>query len=566
MPKSSSPRSTSSRKNDEERSREELLKELRSLRRQYVNLKILEYEHEKAVTALRESEDKYRQIVESANDIIYRIDPRGYFTYANHAAVRIIGYPLKEIIGRNYLEFLHPGSRKMAMKHYLIQTTQRIPTTYFEFQAVTKRGSTVWLGQNVQLILQGKKIVELQAVARDITELKEAERMREELELQLRQAQKMESIGRLAGGIAHDFNNILGIILAHGGILEKSDIPEKQRLSSLEAINKTVARAKNMVRELLTLARKTEPSLEQINVNKAIEEFLAVIEGTFPASVRFAVQCEKDLLWIEADSNQFHQLLLNLLVNARDAMPNGGTITVRTKAASQENVRERFHDAPDGSYVCIAVEDTGLGMDESTRTRIFDPFFSTKEHGKGSGLGLAVVYGIVQSHRGFIEVESAPGQGASFRVYFPAGTRKPLPERPRTSVLKSGRGSEGVLVVEDEDLLRQVIVKLLKERGYSVFEAKDGIEAVDLFMKNQKSIDVVFSDMGLPKLGGWEACVTMREIKPDVRILLASGFVEPHVKSEIDSAVGIAFVAKPYEHSEVVSALRRVLDEKTLNS
>jgi len=210
------------------------------LRRQYVNLKILKYEHDKALAALKESQEKYRRIVESASDIIYRTDERGYFTYANHAAVRIIGYPIKEILGRNYMELLRPDYRKKAYRHYTMQTEQRIPSTYFEFPAVSNEGETVWLGQNVQLIMQGKRIVELQAVARDITEVKRAEEERARLEVQLRQSQKMESIGRLAGGIAHDFNNILGIILAHVSLLERSDLPAEQKSSSIEALNRTV--------------------------------------------------------------------------------------------------------------------------------------------------------------------------------------------------------------------------------------------------------------------------------------------------------------------------------------
>ena len=240
MPNRLSTRPAKLPRDDNQRSKKELLKELRMLRRQYVNLKILKYEHDKALAALKESQEKYRRIVESASDIIYRTDERGYFTYANHAAVRIIGYPIKEILGRNYMELLRPDYRKKAYRHYTMQTEQRIPSTYFEFPAVSNEGETVWLGQNVQLIMQGKRIVELQAVARDITEVKRAEEERARLEVQLRQSQKMESIGRLAGGIAHDFNNILGIILAHVSLLERSDLPAEQKSSSIEALNRTV--------------------------------------------------------------------------------------------------------------------------------------------------------------------------------------------------------------------------------------------------------------------------------------------------------------------------------------
>src|SRR3972149_4160966 len=377
MPKRLSSRSSHLPPDDTKRSKNELLRELRMLRRQYVNLKILENEQDRALAALKESQEKYRRIVETANDIIYRTDARGYFTYANHAAVRVIGYPIKEIIGKNYLDLIRPDYRKKAMRHYTMQTQGKMRSSYFEFPAITRSGAVVWLGQNVQLILQGKRIVELQAVARDITEVKHAEEMRAQLELQLRQAQKMESIGRLAGGIAHDFNNILGIILAHISLLDRSDLPSAQRIASIEAMTRTVARAKGMVSELLTLPRKGEPSLDYVDVGKAIEEFASVVEVTFPRSIPPDIRCARNLPGIDADPNQFHQLLLNLFVNATDAMPTGGTIEVRTEICPPTLLRKKFSGGEEKTYVGIWVKDTGMGMDEATRARIFEPFFST---------------------------------------------------------------------------------------------------------------------------------------------------------------------------------------------
>src|SRR3990172_1552300 len=559
MPNRLSTRPAKLPRDDNQRSKKELLKELRMLRRQYVNLKILKYEHDKALAALKESQEKYRRIVESASDIIYRTDERGYFTYANHAAVRIIGYPIKEILGRNYMELLRPDYRKKAYRHYTMQTEQRIPSTYFEFPAVSKEGETVWLGQNVQLIMQGKRIVELQAVARDITEVKRAEEERARLEVQLRQSQKMESIGRLAGGIAHDFNNILGIILAHVSLLERSDLPAEQKSSSIEALNRTVGRAKGMVGELLTLARKSEPSLEYLDVEKAIREFAPVIEGTFPRSISLSIRCTRGLPGIDADPNQFHQLLLNLFVNARDAMPNGGKIEVTTEQYFGESVRMIFREAEETPYVGIRVKDTGIGMDESTRVRIFDPFFSTKPQGKGTGLGLAVAYGIIKSHRGFVDVESNPGKGSTFYLFFPKGVRTPRAAAPVRKQATTPGGNETILFVEDEDLLREVISKILREKGYTVLEAVDGIGAVDVFMKNHKKIDLVLSDFGLPKLGGWEACITMKEIKPEVRVILASGFIEPAVRNEMAIAGITTFVQKPYVPDEVLQNIRELM-------
>lgn len=545
---------------DARRTREELLSELTNLRRQYVNLKILEYEYEHALGALRESEERYRQIVETATDIIYRISPRGYFTYANPVAVRIIGFSLKEIIGKNYLDLVQPEYRKKTIRHYLEQTTQRIPSTYFEFPAISKNGSIVWLGQNVQIVLRDNEIVELQAVARDITERKREEAQRKHLELQLLQAQKMESIGRLAGGIAHDFNNILGIILAYTNILENRNLPPEKIRMSLDAITRAIQRAKGMVRELLTLARKTEPSLEYVDVNESIRDFSRMIMETFPKTIAFSMKYADPSPGILADPNQFHQVLLNLLVNARDAMPRGGTLEIATTIVPGESMKKDYPDARDVPYAVISVKDTGIGMDEPTRSRVFEPFFSTKEHGKGSGLGLAVVYGIVRGHGGYVEVESSPGEGATFELLFP--TADP-PARDRTAKtdqeVMDVTGTETVLFVEDEEMLKDVITNVLEEKGYTVLTASDGIEAVELFMKHQRDIALVLSDLGLPRLGGWEACVTMREINAGVRVVVASGFIEPTLREEIVKAGG-GIVQKPYEPSEVLRTVRGMLN------
>ncbi|MBI4417454.1 MAG: PAS domain S-box protein [Ignavibacteriales bacterium] len=559
MNPSASPAAPPSRDDDSAKSREELLRELSQLRREYVNLKILEEEHDRALAALREGEERYRQIVETATDIIYRISPEGYFTYANPVAVRIIGYDLNEIIGKNYIDLIRPDFRKKAIRHYLQQTRERIPSTYFEFPAMAKDGREVWLGQNVQIILYDDQIIELQAVARDLTEMRKAGEERQALELQLIQAQKMVSAGRLAGGIAHDFNNILGIILAYTNLLEERNLPPEKAQMSLDAITRAVERAKGMIRQLLTLARKSDPSLEYVEVNDAVKAFMHMITETFPRTIDFATAFDESNPGILADQSQFQQILLNLFVNARDAMPQGGRLEVSTLVVNEITMSKKFAQAQLTAYVSISVRDTGTGMDEATKARVFEPFFSTKEHGLGSGLGLAVVYGIIQGHRGIIDVESTPGAGSVFHVYFPLAA--PAPTKVRTEADDPGHlsGSETILVVEDEELLRDVISGILTQRGYTVLSAGDGISAVDLFMKHQHNIAVVLSDLGLPKLGGWEACVTMKEINARVPIIVASGFVEPRLRAEIQRT-GAQIVQKPYQPVEVLRTIRTVLD------
>ncbi|GJQ20565.1 MAG: hypothetical protein HBSIN02_09200 [Bacteroidia bacterium] len=556
-----SPITSPSRDDDAGKSREELLRELADLRREYVNLKILEHEHERALAAVREGEERYRQIVETATDIIYRISPEGYFTYANPVAVRIMGYDLKEIIGKNYIDLVRPDFRKKAMKHYLRQTKERLPSTYFEFPAITKDGREVWLGQNVQIILYENEIIELQSVARDLTEMRRAEEERQQLQLQLIHAQKMESVGRLAGGIAHDFNNILGIILAYSNLLEEKNLPPDKVSISLDAIKRAVERAKGMVKQLLTLARKSDATLEYVEVNEAVRTFSEMIMGTFPQTIAFSLVLDPSQPGILADQNQFHQILLNLFVNARDAMPEGGTLEVSTAVADESSMQKKFPQSSNVPYVCIAVRDTGVGMDEPTRARVFEPFFSTKEHGMGSGLGLAVAYGIVQAHKGFIDVESSPGHGSTFRIYFPVASAKEKGTKLRGEFGGDDSGSETILFVEDEEMLRDVISAALTRRGYNVLSAGDGITAVEIFMKHQKEIALVLSDLGLPKLGGWEACVTMKEINARIPFVVASGFIEPRLRDEIERS-GARIISKPYELAEVFRTVRSVLGRR----
>lgn len=559
MAKSAAPVPQPSHDDDAGKSREELLAELRSLRREYVNLKILETEHDRALAALREGEERYRQIVETATDIIYRISPEGYFTYANPVAVRIIGYDLREIIGKNYLNLVRPDFRKKTMRHYLHQTTNRIASTYFEFPAVTKDGREVWLGQNVQIILYEDEIIELQAVARDLTEIRKAEEERQQLELQLIQAQKMESVGRLAGGIAHDFNNILGIILAYTNVLGERNLPAEKASLGLAAIQRAVERAKGMVRQLLTLARKGDPVLQYVDVNETVQGFMQMIMDTFPRSIAFTSVLDKSQPGVLADPNQFQQILLNLFVNARDAMPAGGTLEVRTAVTEDQAVTKKFGRGDVSAAVRISVKDSGTGMDEATKARVFEPFFSTKDHALGSGLGLAVVYGIVSGHGGFIEVESSPGAGSVFHVVLPLAMGPTAGMRAGTEATMDVRGSETILFVEDEEMLRDVIGGVLTRHGYTVLLASDGIGAVDLFMKHQHAIGLVLSDLGLPKLGGWEACVTMREINTRIPIVVASGFIEPRLRKEIQRS-GARIIQKPYEPGEVLRTIRTTLD------
>ena len=332
---------------------------------------------------------------------------------------------------------------------------------------------------------------------------------RQQAEDRFREAQKLDSVGRLAAGIAHDFNNLLNIISAYASVLVERGIDPGRHAEGFEAIQRAVRRGSALVRQLLTFARKTEVVFDAVTLNTVVEEIVEILRATFPKEIVVEADLAADLPEIKADANQLHQAVLNLCVNARDAIPDGGTITVQTEQVNGEELRGRFADAAGKTYASVKVSDNGIGMDRGTSSRMFDPFFTTKNPGAGQGLGLAVVHGIVQSHHGFIDVSSEPGQGTAVQLFFPvspgaqdaAGSRAESPvsrsahgEKPRST-----GGNETILLVEDEDMLREPVKSLLEGKGYRVLCARDGLEAVELYEREGKGIDLVILDVGLPR-------------------------------------------------------------------
>ena len=299
---------------------------------------------------------------------------------------------------------------------------------------------------------------------------------------------------------------------------------------------------------------------EPVIVPELVRELISMLERTFPKVISFRSEFEKDLPVINADHTQIHQALLNLCVNARDAMPRGGEILIRLSTLSPEGVASRFTEAENYRYVCLQVSDTGTGMDEATKKRVFDPFFTTKETGKGTGLGLSVVYGIVQSHKGFIDVESAAGVGSTFRLYLPARIGTSLQRQSDATDGEIRGGTETILLVEDEEPLRALMRTRLEAKGYTVLEAKDGPQAIECLGRHQKEIALVFSDLGLPGMAGVDVFRKLKEMSPLTPVIFAGGFVVPETKDDLMKEGVDVFFQKPYQPSEVLSAIRSVLD------
>jgi CheY-like chemotaxis protein len=322
-----------------------------------------------------------------------------------------------------------------------------------------------------------------------------------------------------------------------------------------------VQRGSALVRQLLTFARKTDVVFGPVRLNAVVEEIVEILRATFPKEIVVEADLAPELPAIKADANQLHQAVLNLCVNARDAMPRGGTITVDTAQVDGDDLRGRFSDAAEKAYARLRISDSGLGMDDETRHRMFDPFFTTKSPGGGQGLGLAVVHGIMQSHRGFIDVSSEPGKGTTVHLYFPISPFAEERPRPPAEAAWPADGTETILLVEDEHMLLEPVKALLEDKGYHVLSAGDGMEAVKIYERQGDRIDLVILDMGLPKQGGRETLFRLRSIDQDARVLLASGYLDAELKREMLGAGAKAVLRKPYSAEEILRHTRAVLDE-----
>jgi len=383
------------------------------------------------------------------------------------------------------------------------------------------------------------------------------------LEGQLRQAQKMEIIGTLAGGIAHDFNNILNIIWGYATLIGEQPSVDQQITESLKVIDEQIKRGASVVRQLLTVARKTETHLAPSDANDLVLTFSELIKQAFPKTITVALDLDSHLPPVLADPNQMSQALLNICVNARDAMARGGNLTIRTELVDANKMRERVK-ADTSACVCIVVSDTGIGMKEEVRARIFEPFFTTKGIGEGTGLGLAIVYGIAKEHNGFVDVESEPGQGTTFRLYLPIFQSQETLNIDETATAEADRehaSPQGtVLVVEDDEAMVYLLRKLLPQSGYQILTATDGAQAIDLYLNHKEEIDVVLLDLGLPKVTGLEVIHKLKELKPGVKILVATGYLEPELKSEIFRAGVKDCINKPYLVHDVVERLGSLIE------
>lgn len=504
---------------------------------------------------LRESKANYENFFMEDPTGNLSSTPEGNILACNPAFIRIFGFSsVEEALQTNITTlYRNPNDRRVLLSK--LQQDKIVEN--WGVDMVRKDGKLIHVVMNlVGRFDNDGNLSKIQVYLFDDTK-------RRQLEDQLIQSQKLESLGTLASGIAHDFNNILGIMMGQTYMLG-CDLNDHGKLKQqIETIDNAIGRGATLVQQLLAFARKTEPVLKTVKINDIINEIMQLLSEIFPKTIVISAELQNDLPSITADASQIHQVLLNLFINARDAMPMGGSLSIFTKTVSGDALSQCHKDAGGRKFVCIEVIDTGTGMNETVRQKIFDPFFTTKDIGKGTGLGLALAYGIVAKHRGFIDVESESGKGTKFSIYFPVGDNELEILEP---VRKIGEdmpgGTETILVIEDEGMLRQLMEIALVSKGYRVLMAEDGEKGVETYLSHQKEIDLVITDLGLPKLGGEEVFMSIMALDPDARIIIASGYIDVNVKSELSKAGAKYYLQKPYRLEEVFSCVRAAIDRK----
>src|SRR5437660_8213523 len=505
--------------------------------------------------ALRESESRYRSLVQSAVHGMYYSSVDDRFEYVNQALVNMLGYDSEEEVLRLKLStdlYANPEDRKYLVEKYRNCTDVR----WEEVRWKRKDGKTIQVRASGRAKLNEKgETTGFEMIAEDLAE-------RRMLEEQLRQSQKMEAVGRLAGGIAHDFNNLLTVIKGYSDLmLSELKVGEDPLRREAEEVKKAADRAGALVRQLLAFSRRQVLTPKVIDLNALVANMDTLLRPLLREDIDLRAALQPNLGKIKADPGQMEQVIMNLAVNARDAMPKGGKLTIETINVDLDPAYVREHsEMHPGQYVMLAVSDNGIGMDETTRLRVFEPFFTTKETGKGTGLGLSTAYGIVKQSGGYIWVYSEPGHGTTFKIYLPRVDAQPEAIRRQESVFASYRGTETVLLLEDEDGVRALIRHMLHKQGYTVLEAKRGEDAIQLCRHHEGSIHLLLADVVLEQMSGREVAEQLSLMRPEMRTLYISGYTDDAIVHHGVLSHEMPSLPKPFTAEGLIRKVRQVIE------
>ena len=528
--------------------------------------KRLKGENEVINNKLALSENRYGFLVQNSPDIIYTLDSQGNFTFISNAVERLLNFTIEQLVGKHYSFIIHEEDLEKAKWAFAERRTGDRAASGIElrlkvcgdrdpFNPTETTHLTIELKSNgiydKSDTKEEKKFLGTHGVVRDIND-------RKQLEAQLHHAQRMEALGTLAGGIAHDFNNLMMGILGNVSLMLFDTEPSHPHYNKMKTIERMIQSCSKLTSQLLGYARKGKYEVKPLILNQIVTESSETF-GRARKEIAIHRNLAEDLFAVEVDESQIQQVLMNLYVNAADAMPGGGRLILKTKNVTHREIKDKSYQIEPGNYVLLKVTDNGTGMDEKTMERIFDPFFTTKERGRGTGLGLASVYGIIKGHGGYIDVESGKGIGTSFYIYMPASD-KTIPKSFEVSgqILK-GKGT--ILLVDDEEVILDVGSQMLKIFGYTVLEAKSGKEAIDVYRKKKDQIDLVILDMIMPDIGGGETYDRIKDIDPKAKVLLSSGYSVDGQATEILERGCNGFIQKPFNMENLSRKLNWILGE-----
>ncbi|MFZ0862543.1 MAG: PAS domain S-box protein [Candidatus Sulfotelmatobacter sp.] len=512
-----------------------------------------------AAAILQRSEDRFSYLIQNLSDVITIVAVDGTMLYHSPSIERVAGYKPSDLLGKSLLALIHAEDEpavRAALERVTLKVGSAAPP---EYRFRRKDGSWVWLESVGNNLLNDVAVGGIVVTSRDVTG-------RRGLEEQVRQSQKMEAVGRLAGGIAHDFNNLLMVIRGYAEIVLEEDGASRTVRKSVETIVRTTESAASLTHQLLSFSRKHVFSPQVLDLNALVNQMSEMLLGVLRDEMEFVVKLDPDACCISADPGQVEQVIMNLVVNARDAMPQGGKLTLETAHIAADVVRaHRPSGVPRGDFVMLAVTDTGIGMDIETQSRIFEPFFTTKRKDEGTGLGLSVVYNIVRSCGGHVRVSSEPGRGSALRVYFPRVAMLPQPQPVEAPAKTARTGKETILVAEDQPDLRWMICQFLQELGYSVLEAKDGGDAVALAEQYKGTIDVLLTDVVMPHIRGSEVARRLSASRPDMRVIFMSGYTEGEFGAAPgeNGGPGTTLLQKPFELDSLALKIREVLEARS---
>ena len=539
----------------EEMKRDKITIEQRTATLAEVNQKLLNEiaERKQAQKALLENEEKYRELVENINDVIYEIDITGKIRYVSPAIEPLLGYQPQEFIGRSFTEFIYRDDLPLMQQRFQKVFSEKIRP--IEFRLLSKAGEVRWFRSSNRPVYKANQVVGLRGVLSDLTESRL-------LQSQLQQAQKMEAVATLAGGVAHDVNNILGIIVGNTELAMEDILKWSPAYQNMTEIRKACLRARDVVRQILAFSRRTEYEMKPVRITPIIEDVIKLIRASIPTTIDIRTNLTSEATVIRADPTQINQILINLCTNAAYAMKGkGGVLEVSLKDIELgEKTETVSHELTPGRYVRLSVSDTGQGIAPEDRERIFDPYFTTKAVGEGSGMGLAVVHGIVKNHGGAVMVDSQLQKGTTFHIFFPIIEMEPEPEVKRAEPIP--RGTERILFVDDEKSIANATSAMLGRLGYKVDAKISSRAALEAFRDNPDGFDIVITDQTMPDITGVELTHELLKIRPDIPIILCSGFSES-INAENAQTMGIQkFVMKPIVMSEIAEIIRTALDNR----